>query len=125
MLRKERGAGTPRGLAEAKKAFDWLWKTVRRPFSGGKRFCLGCGRGWSTDPSGSTRHPASAVPLAPLENRHFCHGLLERKVGRQTMEIYFLKRCLQRIEQQRKLQASTGKPLSVNRSGNKSRSRRR
>ena len=50
---------------------------------------------------------------------------LERKVGRQTMEIDFLKGCLQRIEQQRKLQASTGKPLSATRSGNKSRSRRR
>ena len=30
VLRKERGAGTPRGLAEAKKAFDWLLETVRR-----------------------------------------------------------------------------------------------
>ncbi len=50
---------------------------------------------------------------------------LERKVGRQTMEIDFLKGCLQRIEQQRKLQASTGKPLSATRSSNKSRSRRR
>ena len=32
---------------------------------------------------------------------------LERKVGRQTMEIDFLKRCLQRVEEQRKLQALT------------------
>ena len=50
---------------------------------------------------------------------------LERKVGRQAMEIDFLKQCLQRIEQQRKLQASAGKPLSANRSGNKSRRNRR
>ena len=50
---------------------------------------------------------------------------LERKVGRQTREIDFLKGCLQRIEQQRKLQASTAKPLPATRSGNKSRSRRR
>jgi len=50
---------------------------------------------------------------------------LERKVGRQTMEIDFLKGCLQRIEQQRKLQASAGKPLSATRSGNKSRRSRR
>ena len=50
---------------------------------------------------------------------------LERKVGQQTMEIDFLKQCLQRIEQQRKLQASAGKPLSANRSGNKSRRSRR
>ena len=76
VLRKERGAGTPRGLAEAKKAFDCSGKLSGGPFQRGKRFCLGCGRGWSTDPSGSTRHPASAVPLAPLENRHFWHGLL-------------------------------------------------
>lgn len=48
-------------------------------------------------------------------------AVLERKVGQQTMEIDFLKQCLQRIEQQRKLQASAGKPLSANRSGNKSR----
>ncbi len=35
---------------------------------------------------------------------------LERKVGQQTLEIDFLKGCLQRIEEQRKLQALTGKP---------------
>ena len=50
---------------------------------------------------------------------------LERKVGRQAMEIDFLKGCLQRIEQQRKLRASTGKPLSTTKSGNKSRRNRR
>ena len=33
LLRKERGAGTPRGLAEAKKAFDSLWEAVRRLLS--------------------------------------------------------------------------------------------
>ena len=35
---------------------------------------------------------------------------LERKVGQQTVEIDFLKGCLQRIEEQRLLQALTGKP---------------
>src|SRR6516162_7098265 len=35
---------------------------------------------------------------------------LERKVGQQAVEIDFLKGCLQRIEQQRMLQALTGKP---------------
>ncbi len=50
---------------------------------------------------------------------------LERKVGQQAMEIDFLKGCLQRIEQQRKLQAWTGKPLSASRSSNKSRRNRR
>jgi transposase len=37
---------------------------------------------------------------------------LERKIGQQTLEIDFLKGCLQRIEEQRQLQAMTGKPLS-------------
>ena len=38
---------------------------------------------------------------------------LERKVGQQALEIDFLKRCLLRIEEQRMLQALTGKPLST------------
>ena len=41
---------------------------------------------------------------------------LERKIGQQTLEIDFLKGCLQRIEQQRQLQAMIGKPLSTSRS---------
>ena len=41
---------------------------------------------------------------------------LERKIGQQTLEIDFLKGCLQRIEQQRQLQAVLGKPLSTARS---------
>ena len=32
---------------------------------------------------------------------------LERKVGRQALEIDFLQRCLQHVEEQRKLQALT------------------
>lgn len=32
---------------------------------------------------------------------------LERKVGRQALEIDFLRRCLQHVEEQRKLQALT------------------
>ena len=35
---------------------------------------------------------------------------LERKIGQQTLEIDFLKSCLQRIEEQRMLQALTGNP---------------
>src|SRR5918911_3116560 len=35
---------------------------------------------------------------------------LERKVGQQTLEIDFLKGCLQRIEEQRMLQELTGNP---------------
>src|SRR5579864_6998662 len=38
---------------------------------------------------------------------------LERKIGQQTLEIDFLKGCLQRIEEQRQLQAVIGKPLST------------
>ena len=44
---------------------------------------------------------------------------LERKVGQQALEIDFLKGCLQRIEEQRMLQALSGKPLSTGRSGKK------
>ena len=45
---------------------------------------------------------------------------LERKIGQQTLEIDFLKRCLQRIEEQRQLQALTGKPRSTGTSKSKS-----
>src|SRR5260370_34370179 len=41
---------------------------------------------------------------------------LERKIGQQALEIDFLRGCLQRIEEQRQLQAATGKPLSTSRS---------
>ncbi|HEY4758285.1 MAG TPA: transposase [Chthoniobacterales bacterium] len=44
---------------------------------------------------------------------------LERKIGQQALQIDFLKWCLQRIEEQRMLQALTGKPLSTSRSGKK------
>jgi transposase-like protein len=46
---------------------------------------------------------------------------LERKVGQQALEIDFLKGCLQRIEQQRMLQALTGKPRRTSSSGIKPR----
>lgn len=44
---------------------------------------------------------------------------LERKIGQQTLEIDFLKGCLQRIEEQRMLQALTGKPRSTGTSKSK------
>src|SRR5579884_427446 len=44
---------------------------------------------------------------------------LERKIGQQALEIDFLRGCLQRIDEQRMLQASTGKPLSITRSKSK------
>jgi transposase-like protein len=44
---------------------------------------------------------------------------LERKIGQQTLQIDFLKGCLQRIEEQRMLQASSGNPQFTTRSGKK------
>ena len=44
---------------------------------------------------------------------------LERKIGQQTLDIDFLKGCLQRIEDERMLQASNGNPQSTVRSGKK------
>src|SRR5947209_19844951 len=44
---------------------------------------------------------------------------LERKIGQQALEIDFLKSCLQRIEEQRMLQALTGNPRSSARSAKK------
>ena len=44
---------------------------------------------------------------------------LERKVGQQALEIDFLKGCLQRIEEQRMLQAMTGNPQSSGKSKKK------
>jgi transposase len=44
---------------------------------------------------------------------------LERKIGQQALEIDFLKGCLQRIEEQRMLQALTGNPPSTRRSKKK------
>ncbi len=40
LLRKKLGAGTPRGLSEAKKAFDSFWEAVRRPFSARRTLLL-------------------------------------------------------------------------------------
>ncbi len=44
---------------------------------------------------------------------------LERKVGRQAMEIDFLLRCLQHVEEQRKLQALTTRGSSTHTSKKK------
>ena len=44
---------------------------------------------------------------------------LERKIGQQALEIDFLKRCLQRMDEQRKLQALAGKRWPMNRSAKK------
>ena len=44
---------------------------------------------------------------------------LERKIGQQTLEIDFLKGCLQSIEEQRMLQVSSGNPPSSGKSRKK------
>ena len=44
---------------------------------------------------------------------------LEREIGQHVVEIDFLKGCLQRIEEQRMLQASSGSPRSTERSAKK------
>jgi transposase len=41
---------------------------------------------------------------------------LERTIGQQTLEIDFLQGCLQRIEEQRMLQALPGNPPSTGKS---------
>ena len=61
--------------------------------------------------------PGNAFP--GLGQRRWSEGKLaelERKVGQQAMEIDFLKGCLQRIEEQRMLQASNGNPRSTGKS---------
>jgi transposase len=44
---------------------------------------------------------------------------LERKVGRQALEIDFLRRCLQHVEEQRKLQALDSRNSSTHTSKKK------
>jgi transposase-like protein len=44
---------------------------------------------------------------------------LERKIGQQVLEIDFLKRALQRVEEQRQLRAASGDAGSTNRSSAK------
>jgi len=58
--------------------------------------------------------PGNAFP--GLGKRRWAEGRvaeLERKIGQQVLEIDFLKGCLQRIEEQRMLQALNGKPRSA------------
>ena len=60
--RKERGAGTPRGLAGVKKAFDWVWEAVRRPFSPRRTHLL---RLWSRLARGPLRFDSQPSIFAP------------------------------------------------------------
>jgi len=64
----------------------------------------------------SRSHPVNGHLFAALPGlAHLAH----RRQGSQPLEIDFLKGCLQRIEEQRQLQAATGKPLSTSRSKTK------
>jgi transposase-like protein len=56
--------------------------------------------------TGSERRRVEGDPVAALE----------RKIGQQALEIDFLKGCLQRVEQQRQLQAQTSEQPSTRRS---------
>lgn len=61
--------------------------------------------------------PGNAFP--GLGKRRWSEGRiaeLERKIGRQALEIDFWRGCLQRIAEQRMLQALTGKPLGARKS---------
>ena len=61
--------------------------------------------------------PGNAFP--GLGKRRWAEGRvaeLERKIGQQALEIDFLKECLQRIDEQRMLQALNGKPPSAKKS---------
>ena len=69
-----------------------------------------------TAQSGMPPYTWSITPL-PLPGKQ---AKLERKIGQQTLEIDFLKKCLQRIEEQRMVQALNGNPLSTGRSKSKS-----
>ena len=72
-------------------------------------------------------HVVELLPQARLRDRDVAEveradgriAELERKIGQQALEIDFLKGCLQRIEEQRMLQALTGNPRSTGRSKKK------
>lgn len=64
--------------------------------------------------------PATAFPgIGHARSEPDRVAQLERKIGQQAVEIDFLKGCLQRIEEQRMLQALTGNPPSTGRSKKK------
>src|SRR4030065_1846979 len=68
------------------------------------------------------RGPGNAFP--GLGKRRWEEGRvpqLERQIGQQALEIDFLKGCLPRIDEQRKLQALNGRQLSTSRSKPKAR----
>jgi transposase len=69
------------------------------------------------------RQPASAFSGPGQRRGGDGTAELERKIGQQALEIDFLKACLQRIEEQRMLQALHENPRSTRRSGKKAAAR--
>ncbi len=67
-LRKELGAGTPRGLAEAEKAFNSLWEAVKGPISARRTLWF---RLWPRLRNGSFRlgSPLGVLRLASCPRR--------------------------------------------------------
>jgi transposase len=111
----------------SRRQFTKEFKLAARPAAGTR----GVGR------RGGARVGSKPECAAPMEARISCRAWqrlsgngkqrwsegrvaeLERKIGQQALEIDFLKGCLQRIEEQRMLQALTGNPPSSGRSRKK------
>ncbi len=88
--------GTGTSVAEVARAFEVNPNVLRR---------------WRRE---FRQGPGNAFP--GLGKRRWEEGRLtqlERKIGQQALEIDFLKGCLQRIEEQRQLQALSPKPRSA------------
>lgn len=98
-------AGSP--IAEVARAFEVNPNVLHR---WRKEFRQGPGNAF---PGGGTRRWEESA-----------QAQLERKIGQQTLEIDFLKKCLQRINEQRMLQALTGKPRSTGKPGSNSKRKR-
>ena len=118
MLAGENVRALSREMKVARKDL-YFWRARFR--SGGPEALRGCGRPRKADGSGSRSVGAKVpdVPMAELELASNRIAELERKIGQQALEIDFLKGCLQRIEEQRMLQALTGSPRSTGRSKKK------
>ena len=91
----------------------WVVTWRRKYRSGGAGALSTLGR--PSNLSRLTEAPSAQPSSEGIEAKQRRIEELERKIGQQPLEINFLKRCLQRIEEQRMLQALTGKPQSTSR----------
>lgn len=73
---------------------------------------------WRRELHGGGSETAPGNGRSKADQEHV--AALERKIGQQTLEIDFLKRALQRVEQARMLQALQKIPLSTSKSTKKS-----